>query len=321
MAKKRNRRTRKKYKKRGGASDTEMKACNTRLKEQGIGMVKRRNMCIETDGKAGLKKVEEPQPEPVVQPVAQQVTNEPEPEQPSGVESVIAPLEEESSKPSIKDRASALEKQFGKTGMRKTRKKLNTTVGSCRAAVDEKGRKYYYNEAEEVTWDHTDEICHPKDGIEKTGNKSGECLGARYKGGEEYWYHPLEKFSTHNKDHPKCHPSDIVKINVDEDPIFPSPVSIVIEKDHPEPNQITQNKSKKEEKAEPKECGDYKAKHCPTDKCMLEPKITARRRLKIKNNKKLKRSMRKCLDKLSGGRKTKRKNKRKKRKKSRKRRK
>ena len=52
MAKKRNRRTRKKYKKRGGASDTEMKACNTRLKEQGIGMVKRRNMCIETDGKA-----------------------------------------------------------------------------------------------------------------------------------------------------------------------------------------------------------------------------------------------------------------------------
>ena len=47
MAKKRNRRTRKKYKKRGGASDAEMKECNTRLKEQGIGMVKRRNMCIE----------------------------------------------------------------------------------------------------------------------------------------------------------------------------------------------------------------------------------------------------------------------------------
>ena len=281
-----------------------------------IGMVKRRNMCIETDGKAGLKKVEEPQPEPVVQPVAQQVTNEPEPEQPSGVESVIAPLEEESSKSSIKDRASALEKQFGKTGMRKTRKKLNTTVGSCRAAVDEKGRKYYYNEAEEVTWDHTDEICHPKDGIEKTGKKSGECLGARYKGGEEYWYHPHEKFSTHNKDHPKCHP-DKVKLNIDEDPIFPSPVSIVIEKTQSKPNEITQNKSKKEE---PKECGDYKAKHCPSDKCMLEPKITARRRLKIKNNKKLKRSMRKCLDKLSGGRKTKRKNKRKKRKKSRKRR-
>ena len=33
MVKKRNRRTRKKYKKRGGASDAEMKACNNRLKE------------------------------------------------------------------------------------------------------------------------------------------------------------------------------------------------------------------------------------------------------------------------------------------------
>ena len=320
MVKKRNRRTRKKYKKRGGASDAEIDACNTRLKEQGVSMVKRRNMCIETDGKAGLIAQEEPATEQLVQPVAQKVNKEPEPEQPSGVESVIAPLEEPS-KPSIKDRASALEKQFGKTGMRKTRKRLNTTVGSCRAAVDENGNKYYYNEANETTWDHTDEVCHPKDGVEKTGNKSGVCLGARYKGGEEYWYHPLENFSTHNKDHPKCHPDDIAKLNIDEDPIFPSPVSIVMEKNHAEPNEITVNKSKKEEKAEPKECGDYKAKHCPSDKCMLEPKITARRRLKIKNNKKLKRSKRKCLDKLSGGRKTKRKNKRKKRKKSRKRRK
>ena len=72
MVKKRNRRTRKKYKKRGGASDAELAACNTRLKEQGIGLVERRNMCIESDGKAGLKK------------------------------------EEETKKPSIKDRASAL---------------------------------------------------------------------------------------------------------------------------------------------------------------------------------------------------------------------
>ena len=55
MVKKRNRRTRKKYKKRGGASDAELKACNIRLKEQGVkGMVKSRNMCIETNGKAGL---------------------------------------------------------------------------------------------------------------------------------------------------------------------------------------------------------------------------------------------------------------------------
>ena len=96
MVKKRNRRTRKKYKKRGGASDAEIEACNTRLKEQGIGMVKRRNMCIESNGKAGLKKVEEPKTEP---------------------------------KPSIKDRASALEKKFGETGMRKERKGLKTTIG------------------------------------------------------------------------------------------------------------------------------------------------------------------------------------------------
>ena len=55
MVKKRNRRTRKKYKKRGGASDAELKACNTRLKEQGVGMVKRRNMCIESNAMAGKK--------------------------------------------------------------------------------------------------------------------------------------------------------------------------------------------------------------------------------------------------------------------------
>ena len=36
MVKKRNKRTRKKYKKRGGASDAELDACNTRLKVQGV---------------------------------------------------------------------------------------------------------------------------------------------------------------------------------------------------------------------------------------------------------------------------------------------
>lgn len=244
MVKKRNRKTRKKYKKRGGASDTDLEACNIRLKEQGVGMVKRRNMCIESNAKAGLKKVEESAPEPVVQPVAQKANKEPEPNQPSGVQSVIAPLQVESpTKPSIKDRASALEKQFGETGTRKTRKALKTTTGACRAAVDENGNKYYYNEANETTYDPTDEVCHPKDGIEKTGNKSGLCIGARYKGGEEYWYHPTEEFSTHNKDHPKCHPDDIAKLNIDEDPILPSPVSIVIKK--VKPNQKKSNKRKK----------------------------------------------------------------------------
>lgn len=220
MVKKRNRRTRKKYKKRGGASDAEMKACNIRLKEQGVGIAKRGNMCIESDGKAGLKKVEEPVREPIVQPVAQQVSQEPK--QPSGVETVIAPLEiKEPSNPSIKDRASALEKQFGETGMRKTRKALKTTVGSCRAAVDKNGNKYYYNESKETTYDPTDEVCNPTDGIEKTGNKSGNCIGARYKGGEEYWYHPKKQFSTHDKNHPLCHEKDEVKaedIKLPEEP-------------------------------------------------------------------------------------------------------
>jgi len=219
MVKKRNRTTRKKYKKRGGASDAELKACNTRLKEQGVSMVKRRNLCIETNAEAGKKKVEEPATEPIIQPVAQEVSQEPK--QPSGVETVIAPLEEEPSKPSIKDRASALEKQFGETGMRKTRKALKTTVGACRAAVDTKGNRYYYNEANEVTWDPNGEVCNPKDGIEKTGNESGNCIGARYKGGEEYWYHPVKQFSTHDKNHPLCHEKEEVKaedIKLPEEP-------------------------------------------------------------------------------------------------------
>ena len=63
MVKKRNRRTRKKYKKGGGASDAELDACNTRLKAQGVkSMVKRRNMCIESDGEAGKKAAQEPAP-------------------------------------------------------------------------------------------------------------------------------------------------------------------------------------------------------------------------------------------------------------------
>ena len=52
----------------------------------------------------------------------------------------------------------------------------------------------------------------------------------------------------------------------------------------------------------------YKAKECPSDECMLEPKKSAAERLKIKNPKKLKRSMRKCLSKKNkkkGGKKKK----------------
>ena len=90
-----------------------MKACNIRLKEQGVGMVKRRNMCIETNAMAGLD-TQEPATEPIIQPVAQKRTKNQELKQPSGVESVIAPLEEEPKKPSIKDRASALENNLEK---------------------------------------------------------------------------------------------------------------------------------------------------------------------------------------------------------------
>ena len=44
MVKKRNRRTRKKYKKRGGASDKQLKECNERLEKQGVNsIIKRRN--------------------------------------------------------------------------------------------------------------------------------------------------------------------------------------------------------------------------------------------------------------------------------------
>ncbi len=243
MVKKRNRRTRKKFKKRGGFTDKELDACNVRLEEQGVkGMVNRRKMCVKSNAQAGLP-TQEPAPVQPVQPIAQPkeptelkqssgvesviAPLEEEPEQPTqpvqgpGVQSVIAPLEEEPKKPSIKDRASALEKQFGETGMRKTRKALKTTIGACRAAVDDKGNKYYYNEANETTWDPTDEVCHPKDGIEKTGDKSGNCIGARYKGGEEYWYHPKKQFSTHDKNHPLCHEKDEIKaedIKLPEEP-------------------------------------------------------------------------------------------------------
>ena len=251
MVKKRNRRTRKKFKKRGGFTDKELDACNVRLEKQGVkGMVNRRKMCVKSNAQAGLP-TQEPAPVQPVQPIAQPkeptelkqssgvesviAPLEEEPEQPTqhvqgpGVQSVIAPLEEEQKKPSIKDRASALEKQFGKTGMRKTRKALKTTIGACRAAVDEKGRKYYYNEANETTWDPNDEVCYPTDGIEKTGNESGDCIGARYKGGPEYWYHPKKQFSTHNKNHPGCFPDKILKAKLASSELFKKEEGIIID--------------------------------------------------------------------------------------------
>ena len=98
MVKKRNRRTRKKYKKRGGYTDEQLDQCNIRLKKQGVtNMVKRRNMCIESNATADLD-TQEPAPVQPVQPIAQ--PKEPtELKQSSGVESVIAQLEEEPEQP------------------------------------------------------------------------------------------------------------------------------------------------------------------------------------------------------------------------------
>lgn len=223
MVKKRNKRTRKKYKKRGGFTDEQLDKCNIRLERQGVkSRVRRLKMCNDSNATADLD-TQEPAPVQPDQTIAQpkQPT---ELKQSSGVQSVIAPLEE----PSIKDRASALEKQFGETGMRKTRKALKTTIGACRAAVDEKGRKYYYNEANEKTWNPNDEVCHPTEGIEKTGNISGDCIGARYKGGEEYWYHPTKQFSTHNKNHPGCFSDKITKVELASSSLFKNTEGVVI---------------------------------------------------------------------------------------------
>ena len=257
MVKKRNKRTRKKYKKGGD----KVKRCNDRLEEKfpNKGLIWRRTKCSDNPD-FGID------------------TQKP---------------------PSIKDRSSALESQLDLANRTKGRKALRTTVGSCRTAVDD-GNKYYYNEAGETTdsppgTEEFDKVCNPTDGIEKTGNKSGNCLGARYKGGPEYWYHEKKQFSTHDPNHPLCHDTSNFLFS------------------DKEVNDIYNYLDNKEAKVESKKCGDYKAKECPSDECMLEPKITARRRLKIKNNKKLKRSMRKCLSKKKGGKTKKRKKSRKRR--------
>ena len=337
MVKKRNRRTRKKYKKRGG--EDKVKACNDRLKEKfpNKGLIWRRTKCAE-DSSFGTESPSKPSAQPIAQQKEPTELKQPsgvesviapleeEPEQPTqpvqgpGVQSVIAPLEEEPKKPKIqksqkmKDRVSALEKKFGETDRQKGRKALRTTVGSCRAAVDKNGNKYYYNEAKETTRDPTDEVCHPKDGIEKTGNISGDCIGARYKGGEEYWYHPTKQFSTHNKNHPLCHSVEgIYKTGVDSDvPLTPG---FKVNKSVTQKPQPQESKKIEEENKSNVECSELSNTKCKkSDNCELVTK-------KIKgnlNNKKNK--VKKCLPKKKGGKRTKRKKSRKKRKKSRKRR-
>ena len=335
MVKKRNRRTRKKYKKGGGVSNDELQECNNRLKSQGVkSMVNRRNMCIESKGEAGKKAEQEPAPaqseqptqpvqgpgvESVIAPLEEESEQPTQPVQGPGVQSVIAPLEEEPKKPKkpkiqksqkMKDRVSALEKKFGETDRQKGRKALRTTVGSCRAAVDKKGRKYYYNEAEESTWDPTDEVCHPKDGIEKTGNKSGDCIGARYKGGEEYWYHPTKQFSTHNKNHPDCHSVEgTYKTGVDSDvPLTPG---FKVNKSVTQKPQPQESKKIEEEKKSNVECSELS-----NTKCKKSPDCDLVTKRNKKNPKKKK--VKKCLPKKKGGKRTKRKKSRKKGKKSRK---
>ena len=315
MAKKRNRRTRKKYKKKGGASDTALQACNIRLERQGVkSRVKRLKMCNDSNATADLDTLE-PAPVQPDQTIAQpkQPT---ELKQSSGVQSVIAPLEEEPKKQKsqkIKDRASALAPQLA--NRTKGRKALRTTVGSCRAAVD-KGIKYYYNEAGETTdsppgTEEFDKVCNPTDGIEKTGNKSGNCLGARYKGGPEYWYHEKKQFSTRDPNHPLCHESEPIDVKSKTLDAFPYIEAVII------PKQLEDKK--KEAKDELPACDTFNGRTCDLNRCVLEPKKAAQKRTK-KNPKKLKKKDRLCLDKKKGGKRTKRKKSRKKRKKSRKRR-
>ena len=293
MAKKRNRRTRKKYKKRGGFTDKQLKACNDRLESQGVKRrVQRLRMCNENVD-ASLDTQEPVQQEPVQQ----------------------EPVQQEPVQPSFKDRASALESQLDLANRTKGRKALRTTIGSCRAAVDD-GNKYYYNEAGERTdsppgTEEFDKVCNPTDGIEKTGNKSGNCLGARYKGGKEYWYHPTKQFSTRDPNHPLCHESEPIDVKSKTLDAFPYIEAVII------PKQLEDKK--KEAKDELPACDTFNGRTCDLNRCVLEPKKAARKRTK-KNPKQLKKNDRLCLPKPVGGKRTKRKKSRKKKKKSRKRR-
>ena len=222
-------------------------------------------MCIESDGKAGLKK------------------------------------EEETKKPSIKDRARALEEQFGDRS--KGRKALRTTVGSCRAAVDD-GNKYYYNEVGEQTdsppgTKEFDKVCNPTEGIVITDRSVGVCKEAIYKKGKPYLY--TKEFSTHNMNDPRCFPDKILKTKLVPSKLFKDTERIII--------------LKNEEKKGNVDCSKLSNTKCKiSDDCDLVIK-----RMKGNTNNK-KNKIKKCLPKTVGGKRTKRKKSRKKRKKSRKRR-
>tara|TARA_B100000963_G_scaffold337088_1_gene332755 strand:+ start:8790 stop:9770 length:981 start_codon:yes stop_codon:yes gene_type:complete len=325
MVKKRNKRTRKKYKKRGGASNAALQACNIRLKSQGVkGLVNRRTMCNNSNAEAGLS-IQEPAPGQSDQTIAQPKQST-ELKQSSGVQSVIAPLEEEPKKQKsqkIKDRASALAPQLA--NRTQGRKALRTTVGSCRVAVD-KGIKYYYNEAGEQTesppgTSEFDKVCNPTEGIKKTGRTVGDCIEATYKNGKPYLYkNDPDGFSTRNMNDPRCFSKKETKVEGNYetgiDIKMPFTPGFKVEK-----SAIQKPKKVKEAKDELPACDTFNGRTCDLNRCVLEPKNAARVRTN-KNPKKIKRKDRLCLDKdkKKGGKRTKRKKSRKKRKKSRKRR-
>ena len=85
--KRRRKNKRKTRRKRGGASNQALVECNERLQKQNIGMVKRRKMCIDSDGNAGLNKQKKASPEQVPKPVVQ-----PKPVVAPVVAPVIAPV-------------------------------------------------------------------------------------------------------------------------------------------------------------------------------------------------------------------------------------
>jgi len=254
--KRRRKNKRKTRRKRGGVSNQALVECNERLQKQNIGMVKRRKMCIDSDGNAGLNKQKKASPEQVPKPVVQ-----PKPV----VAPVVAPVVQQTfvdddtasygrnkngsckhlrdtyfnpghhnkvrercnkeagkhCKKTCDDNKKFLEKKFEVTKnvlenrlkntqkrsnvMKDANKALDETVGACRAAVTSEGKKYYYNEAGERSWEKNSTICLPTENIEDTGNTSGNCKGETYKGGKEYWVIPGDKeFSTHDKNHPRC---------------------------------------------------------------------------------------------------------------------
>lgn len=228
--KKRRKNKRKTRRKRGGVSNQALVECNERLQKQKIGIVKSRKMCIESDGNAGLptEQVEQPKPvvAPVVAPVVQQTFVDDDDAiygtkkkgtckhlrdtyfNPGHHNKVSERCNKEAGiycKKTCEDNKKILKKKEKFKVTKNDNKALDETVGACRAAVTPKGEKYYYNETGERSWEKNSTICFPTENIEDTGNTSGNCRGAKYKGGKEYWVIPGDnEFSTHDKNHPRC---------------------------------------------------------------------------------------------------------------------